>query len=167
MERYPFEEFTKAIWVPGWDGIENMSAPTDVELNDAGNVDLTCFLTRDGLQIGFTTAKVGDGSLCTRNNTETVGSVSSSPNLKMFRDKEAGGDDAWNLAVWNAKGFLVVRRGPLWSVAFAENQAVEVFKSSLGEPSMASSAQDTNQTFDLPVAFAGWDQKAVVVEAAA
>lgn len=162
MERYPFEEFTKVTWVPGWDGIANIAAPTALELNDAGNTDLTCFLTRDGLAIGFTTAKVGDGSLCTRNNTETVGSVSSSPQLKMFRDKEAGGDAAWDLAVWNTKGFLVVRRGPLYSDAYAAADPVEVYKTSMGEPSMAPSATDTNQTFDLPLAFAGWNQKAVV-----
>lgn len=162
MQRYPFEEYTKVLWVPGWDGIASIAAPTTTELNDAGNTDLSCFLKRDGLAVNMSTAKISDGVLCTRNNADTVGSVSTDPMLRGYRDNESGGDTFWNLAVWNSKGYLVVRRGIVYDTAWASSQAVEVYKASMGEPSMDNSQQDTSQGFDLPLAFDSWDLKAAV-----
>lgn len=162
IERYPYEEFTKVTWVPGLDGIADMSEPTPTELNDAGNVDLTCFLTKDGLTPGGTTDKVTGGSLCSRVNAQTVGGVTYDASLKGSRDKSSGGDEFWDLGVWGAAGYLVVRRGPYYSGVYANTDKVEVYQVQMGQKVMGASAANAEQTFELPLAVQDADVDAVV-----
>lgn len=162
IERYPYEEFTKVVWVPGLDGIGDIGAPTAAELNDAGNVDITCFLTKEGLAPGGTTDKTTGGSLCSRVNAQTAGGVTYDAQLKGNRDKATGGDDFWDLGVWGSSGYLVVRRGPLHSVAFAATQKVEVYQAQMGQKVMGASAANAEQTFELPLAIQDADVDAVV-----
>lgn len=162
MNRYPFRQFTKAVWVPGWDSIANMAAPTAVELNDVGNTDLSCFLTADGLAIGISTSKITGPSLCTQKNSEGIDGVSSDPSLKGYRDNETGGDTFWNIAIRNSQGFLAVRRGITSADVFAATEPVEIYKSTMGEPSPDNSADGAYTTFMLPLAFDDWELKAVV-----
>lgn len=160
MSRYPFEEFTKVVWVPGAAGIANMAAPTLAEI--AAGTDITCFLTKDGLNPGGSTNKVDQGTLCNRVDGQTVGSVGYDMSLKGYRDNGAGGDDFWDLAVWGSEGFLVVRRGIPFATAFAAGQKVEVYQSQMGEPVPASSAANANQALDLAMAVADAEIKATV-----
>jgi hypothetical protein len=160
MSRYPFDEFTNVIWVPDADGIANMAAPTAAEL--ATGTDLTCFITKDGLNPGGSTSKITSGALCSRVNGQTVGSVQYDGSLKMYRDNGAGGDDAWDLAEWGNVGFLVIRRGILYGSAIAAGQKVEVYEAQMGEPVMASSAENANQTFTVDLAVQDAELKATV-----
>ena len=157
MQRYPFDEMTKVYWVPT---IADISAPTVSELT--AGVDITCFLTKDGLAPGGSTSKVDGGSLCSRVDGQSIGSVTYDATLKGYRDRESGGDDFWILCSWNAAGYLVIRRGTTYSTAFAAANKVEVYEASMGEPVMASSAKDTNQTFEVQLAVANADIKATV-----
>lgn len=149
MQRYPFEEYTMAIWVDEGDDIADTSAPTVAELN--AGTDITCFLTKDGLRLGISTNAVDGGSLCNRVDIQSAGSVSYSPMLKGYRDNESGGDTFWNLAVWGDTGFLVVRRGILYATAIAASQKVEVYPAQMGQKAPGDSAGNTNQFFDLPL----------------
>lgn len=160
MARYPFEEHTTVIWVPGDDGVANIEAPTLAEI--AAGSDVTCFITRDGLNPGGTNNKVDGAGLCTRIDGQTVGTVGYDFTLRMFRDNASGGDDAWDLANWGDLGFLVVRRGVMYGDVFAAGQAVEVYEAQMGEPIPASSAQNTSQAFELGLAIANAELKAVV-----
>lgn len=160
MARYPFDEYTRVHWVPGAAGIASMAAPTVAEI-DAGT-DLSCFLTKDGLNPGGNTNKVDGAALCSRVDGQTIGSVGYDASLKLFRDNAVGGDDAWDLANWGDLGFLVVRRGVLHGTAFAAAQNVEVYQAQMGEPVPAPSAANTNQTFMLDLAVADAELKAVV-----
>lgn len=145
MARYPFEEFTRVVWVPGASGIANRSAPTAAEIN--AGTDLTCFITRDGLQISASTNGADDSTLCSKEDTETAGSVSFDIMLKMLRDNTA--DTAWNLVVWGDTGNLVVRRGVAYATAVAASQKVEVYSAQFGNPSPLNSASNTDQAFEV------------------
>lgn len=160
MARYPFEEFTKVVWVPGASGIANIAAPTVAEI--AAGTDITCFLTKDGLNLGGTTNKVDQGGLCDHVDGDTVGTVKFDASLKGYRDNAAGGDDYWDLGVWGSAGHLVVRRGILFGTAFAAAQKVEVYKGQLGQKVPATSAANTNQTADIPLAVAAANLDATV-----
>lgn len=149
MQRYPFEEYTMAIWVDIADDIADPSAPTVAELT--AGTDITCFLTKDGLKLGVSTNSVDGGSLCNRADIESAGSVGYKPMLKGYRDNESGGDTLWNLAVWGDTGFLVVRRGVLYSTAIAAAQVVEVYPMQMGQKSPGDSAGNTNQFFEVPL----------------
>lgn len=162
MQRYPFEEYTMAIWVDSADDIANTSAPTVAELG--AGTDITCFLTKDGLRLGVSTNSVDGGGLCNRADIQSAGSVGFSPMLKGYRDNEAGGDTLWDLAVWGDTGFLVVRRGVLYSTAIAASQEVEVLPMQFGQKSPGDSAGNTNQFFEVPLFLRSndWDLDAVV-----
>lgn len=158
MANYPFDEFTKVVWVPGASGVANIAAPTLAEI--AAGTDLTCFITKDGLNPGGTTNKIDTGALCSRLDSQGIGTVGMDYSLKLKRENSA--DVAWVLSVWGSEGFLVVRRGILYGTAFAAAQPVEVVHAQMGEPVMASSAANTQQMFDLGLAVSAFNQKAIV-----
>lgn len=160
MARYPFEEYTRVHWVPGASGVADMAAPTVAEVN--AGTDVTCFITKDGLNPGGSTNKVDSAGLCKRVDSQSIGSVGYDFGLKMFRDNASGGDDAWDLAVWGSEGYLVVRRGVPYATAFAAAQKVEVYKAQMGEPVPTSSAANANQAFDLALAIDDAELKATV-----
>lgn len=155
MARYPFEEFTRVWLVPS---IANIAAPTVAEIN--AGVDVTCFLTKDGLNPGGSTNKVDQGSLCSHVDGETIGTVKYDMTLKGYRD--AAGDTFWDLVDWAEATSVVVRRGVAFATAVAAAQKVEVYKGQTGEPVPMASAANANQTFEVSVAVASANLKAVV-----
>lgn len=157
--KYPFDEFTTVIWIPGDDGVTNIAAPTTGEI--AAGTDITCDLTKDGLNPGGTTNAVEAGALCNRVDSRIAGSVAYDFTLRGFRYQPPD-DDFWALAEWGNAGFLVVRRGVLYGTAFADGDAVENYKSQMGEPVPAASAANTMQTFELGLFIDQAELKAVV-----
>lgn len=157
MARYPFEEYTRVVWAPT---VASISAPTVA--NITAGTDLTCFITKDGLNPGGTSNKVDTGVLCNRVDGQVAGSVGYDYMLRLQRDNDVGGDDAWDLAVWGTNGYLIVRRGVLYGTAVAAAQKVEVFQAQMLEPLMVASAGNTNQAFELGLAVQAANQKATV-----
>lgn len=145
--RYPFDEFTTVLWVPGASAISDIRNPATGEL-EAG-LDWTCELTKDGLAPGGQTDHTDDGALCRNLDGALIGSVGYDFLLKLRRNHSA--DSAWVVAEWGADGYLVVRRGWAYGVAFADGQKVEVYKGQLGEPVVNTSAANAQTTFELPV----------------
>ena len=154
-QKFPFEEYTRVSWVPT---IADISAPTAAEL-DAGTV-LTCHLTKDGLNPGGSTNMVDSGALCSRVDSQVVGSVGYQATLKMFRYNDD--DTAWDLVNWGDTGYLVVRRGIAYDFAWTAGQKVEVYEGQFGEPIPASSAANTLQTFEVSLAVEDADLKATI-----
>lgn len=141
-QKFPFEEYTRVVWV---DTIADISAPTVSEL-ELGT-DVTCHLTKDGLNPGGSTNGVDAAALCSRVDSQVAGSVSYDATLRFFRYSDS--DDAWEMASWGDAGYLVVRRGPRYDVAWAFGQPVEVYQAQFGEKIPASSAANTLQTFEV------------------
>lgn len=153
--KFPFEERTRVSLVPT---ISDISAPTVTEL-DAG-VDITCFLTKDGLNPGGSTNGVDAGSLCNRIDSQVAGSVSYSFTLRGFRfDSD---DDFWDAAAYGTPTHVVVRRGPAHDAAWADGQPVEVYRGQMGEKIPAASAANTMQTFEVSIFVEDADLDAVV-----
>lgn len=140
--KFPFEERTRVLLVPT---IADISAPTDTELD--GGVDITCFLTKDGLNPGGSTNGVDAGSLCSRIDSQVAGSVSYSFTLRGFR--YADDDDFWDAVAYGTSTHVVVRRGPAFDAAWEDGQPVEVYKGQFGEKIPAASAANTMQTFEV------------------
>lgn len=142
--KYPFEEKTRVSWVTT---IADIAAPTVAELG--AGTDITCFLTKDGLNPGGSTNGVDAGTLCNRIDGQVAGSVSYQATLKGYRYTPVADDDFWDLAVYGTAGHLVVRRGIAHDTAWAAAQKLEVYKSQMGEPIPASSAANAMQTFEV------------------
>lgn len=154
-QKYPFEEYTRVSLVTS---ISNISAPTVAELN--AGTDITCDLTKDGLNPGGSTNGVDSAGLCSRVDSQVAGSVGYSMALKGFRYSDS--DSFWTLANWGDVSHVVVRRGAAYDDAWAASDAVEVYKIQMGEPIPAASAANTLQTFDLSCFVESADLKAVV-----
>lgn len=142
QNKYPFEEYTRVSLVPA---IADISAPTAAEL-DAGT-DITCFLTKDGLNPGGSTNGVDSGSLCNRVDSQVAGSVAYQATLRGFRYWDE--DDFWDACAWGTNTHLVVRRGAPYDTAWTAGQPAEVYKVQMGEKIPASSAANTLQTFEV------------------
>jgi len=156
--KYPFDEFTLVYLVPT---IANLAAPTLTELG-AGE-DITCLLTKDGLNPGATSNGIDAAGLCSRVDSQVPGSVGYSFTLRGFRyDTD---DDLWDAVSWGAATHVVVRRGLHVSTAFAASQKVEVYKGSFGEKVPAPSAANALQTFEVPLFIDAVELDASVVAA--
>ena len=142
MARGPYEERTRVYWVPS---IANKAAPTVAELN--AGVDLSCFLTKDGLTEPSGQNMTPAAALCERHDAERVGSTGGQVTMKMFRDDVDADDDAYNLCVYATNGFLVRRWGPLSTAAWTAGQKVAVFPSEMHDPVMNDTAANTMATF--------------------
>lgn len=153
--KYPFDEYTKVAWAPA---VADINTPNVLEI-EAGT-DLSCLLTKDGLALNITNNNVDGGELCTRFDAQTAGSVGAAPTLKFYRYYDE--DDAWDLVNWGDTGFLIIRRGLNVSVSWAMGQNIEVYAGQFGEPQMANSAANTNQTFEVPMVASAMNQKAVI-----
>ena len=140
--KFPFEEYTRVSLVTT---VSNLSGPSTAELN--GGTDITCFLTKDGLNPGGSTNGVDSGSLCNRVDSQVAGSVSYSFTLRGFRFSDS--DDFWDACSWGHNTHVVVRRGPAYDAAWANGQDVEVYKVQMGEKIPAASAANTMQTFEV------------------
>lgn len=153
--KFPFEEHTRVVWAPT---IVHLSSPNTLELQ--AGTDLTCHLTKDGLNPGGSTNGIDAGSLCSRVDGQIAGSVSYNATLRFFRYDDD--DVAWELVNWGDPGFLVVRRGIAHSDPWVVGQAVEVYRAQFGEPVVAGSASNTLVTFEVSLFVEDADLKAVV-----
>lgn len=156
--KYPYDEYCTVVLTPT---VADIEAPTLTEIDDG--TDITCFLTKDGLNPGGTTNKVDGSGLCNHVDSQTIGTVGYDFNLKGFRYTDDGdGDVLWDLVEWSANWVVIVRRGVLYGTEWAPGDKVEVYQGQTGEPVMAGSATNTNQMFDVPFAVDQAKNKAVV-----
>jgi len=153
----PYDAHTKVWWVTT---IAAIATPTIAEI-EAG-VDLSCFLTKDGLDTGVSESAVDGGTLCSTIDGETPGTSKFSPTLKMYRATVAADDDAWDLVALGTAGYLVVRRMIPQATAVAAAQKVEVYQGQFGNPMPAASAANANQTFTAKVYVSAVNLKAAV-----
>lgn len=155
--KYPFEEKTRVSWVTT---IADMAEPSPTEMG--AGTDITCFLTKDGLNPGGSTNGVDAGTLCTIVDGQVAGSVSYQATLKGYRYSPAADDDFWDLCAHGTAGYLVIRRGAAHDAAWANGQPVEVYKAQMGEPIPASSAANAMQTFEVALFVEDANLKAAV-----
>lgn len=157
MTRRVYDKFTKVTFVAA---IADITAPTAAECN--GGTELTSWIPKDGVRPSGSQNTVDQGDISTQFEAKTIGTYGEDFELMFFRGTPGTDDDAWDLAVVNTTGFLVIRRMEDASTAFAAADAVEVREIQMGQKQMANSAANENQKFSLKYAIAAIELDAVV-----
>ncbi|CAM5681277.1 MULTISPECIES: phage tail tube protein [Streptomyces] len=126
---------TKVIWLAS---ISSQSAPPAPELNAAP--DITWRVTPDGLKIDPDTASVDTNSLASRFDTAEPGRVKYDIEVTCKRGTTPQEDLPWKTFTYGTHGYLGVRRGIDYEIAFAPGQEVEIYPIACGEPASAPPA---------------------------
>lgn len=103
--------------------VSAIQSPTVAEAN-AGTV-LEQYITPDGLDISIKTGKVKASNL--RSTFTTYRAGRKVPDVKVMFHHESGTDVPYNLFVYRATGFLLVRRGVDATQAWAIGDKLEVY----------------------------------------
>jgi hypothetical protein len=142
--------------------IANKAAPTVAELT-TGAVDLTPWLTRDGLdtpQGGSTVDVAGANS---RYNATQSGSYGGDPiSATFFRDTVSGSDTAWTTLARGTAGYFVIGRFGLTPTA---GERVEVWEINVISRAMVAIADNEAQRFVASMAVPSEPNDAAVVAA--
>jgi hypothetical protein len=132
---------TKVSWVGS---IANINAPTATELN--GGADWTLRITPDGLKTDPATADVDTSSLGSTFTTNQPGRRSYTCEVTFKRGSTTIEEQPYTTLVYNASGFLVVRRGTAFATAYASGDKVEVYPVTAGEAqNIAPAANEVNK----------------------
>lgn len=158
MTKYVFDGKTRVGLIPA---LYNIDAPTLVEL--AAGTDISCDLTSGGLRLAKTTEFLdaspwkGD-ALSTR-----IGHYGfAGPSLEGYRFTPPDTELLWDLAVFRAEMFMVVRRGVDTEQPWADGDLVETYEIRFGKRSVYDSGVDTPVTFTVPIAIVDDSDQAVV-----
>lgn len=129
--------------------IANTAAPSaSTELTPG--TQLEALMTPDGL-MGFEpdTADVDNSALNSSFDTKLPGRASFS-NTSIRLKKQAGTDTVYNLLVRDLTGYIVVRRGSLATVAWANGDKVEVYPIQIGEVRNLAPESNSVQKYEVP-----------------
>ena len=140
MARFVYEERTNVYWVVT---IATASTPSVAEIT--AGVNLTTFITKDGVKPGISTNNVDSATIAQSFNAEVVGSWGASFELEMFRDNTA--DTAWTTCVRGSTGYVVVDRFNTSGTLPTNNGKVEVYPAQMHQPRPLDSAKDTQVRF--------------------
>lgn len=129
----PVDGNTKVLWVPA----VAASVPTIAEIGAAGAKDLSCWITADGWNPALSEDTIDDQRLCDRVTYEEPGRATRSLSVKYVENPKAADQTSNNVAFVTlapgTSGFFVVRRGPLYSVAMAITDLVQVWPVTMGQ----------------------------------
>jgi len=127
--------------------IANIAAPTVAELN-AGTA-LQGYITPDGLDIAMDTGGVDTSNLGSTFTTMRAGRRKPAITATMHHDSPT--DTPYNLFVYRATGFLVVRRGVDATTAWTIGDKVEVYPYEAGEATQEKPEPDGTWDFTSPL----------------
>lgn len=137
-------------WRVSWvTTIADISAPTVAELN-AGTELAEDFITPEGLSIEPETEGRDTSTLGSTFSTSRAGRRAFENSLTCYRAENPANDTAYDLLVFRASGYLVVRRNLASDTAYAASQEVEVYPVECGEPQLSAPAPNATQMFTVP-----------------
>lgn len=122
----PSDGNLRAAWVPA---LADPANPTLAELNAAGSVDLSCYLTGDGYTPSTDEQAVTDDRLCSRQTYERPGRYTNGLELKyVYRAQEpvAATNKAFTTLKHLTSGYIVSRWGMPYETPWATTQIVDV-----------------------------------------
>lgn len=133
MARKVDQGVTKLAWVPGDNGIADSSAPTLLELQASGVIDLTCLMVTTYEVRADAADTTNERAVCDVANVVTPTIANYMGNMMLFRDwdnttEEFTMSDALALFTLGHLGWFVRRLGLPQATAFANGQQVEVYK---------------------------------------
>lgn len=117
--------------------IADGSAPTVAELTAQSVVDLSCYLTGDGLNLTSEQATITDERLCTTQVYEQPGRKTNTAEVTYIdntnSDSETDANAAAETLVEGASGYIVTRRGVPYEESLASGQKVSVWPVRAGQ----------------------------------
>ncbi len=122
----------KVSWVTT---LTSQTAPAITELNAASSVDLSCYLTADGLTTGSDEQGVTDDRLCSVQTFEKPGRFSDTMELMYVYQPQvpsAADNKAYFTLVHLSTGFIVIRWGKAYASAFVATDRVNVMPATCG-----------------------------------
>lgn len=129
----PADGNVKVVWVPT---IADATAPTSTELNAAGAVDISCYLTGDGFTPGLDESEITDDRLCDTETFQQPGRATHSLSVTYIDNSNTADDnEAYETLTPAASGYIVVRRGKGYAAAFASTDKVDVWPVKCGQQS--------------------------------
>jgi hypothetical protein len=140
----PIDGNVRVSWLTA---LASLAAPTVAELN-AGTL-LTGFITPDGLDISWATGNVNAGNLGSTQNAALAGRRT--PTMSITFHHDGATDTAYNLMVYRAAGFWVIRYGVLATTAWTIGDKVEAYPAQIGQTSQVKPAPDGTWDFTVPV----------------
>lgn len=122
------------IFVPGFTGIKDMEHPTEAELNNPANLNVSAYLTATGWKLNHTQESIKDD----REASAEVGEIPGAEkydggSLELVNNVNGEGyaNKAVETLTKGTRGFLVRRRGA-GQTPFKAGQKVSVFKTVIG-----------------------------------
>jgi hypothetical protein len=146
MADYGFDGMIKVSFVPA---IASLAAPTVTELN--AGTSLEGRLTADGLNTGAETAEVDTSKLNSVSNSAVPGRRTFAVSVKYVRGDGVNDKAVEAALVYGAKGFLVIRRDKLSTVAWTAADKVEVYPVAVRQPNPDAPAANALQAVDVPM----------------
>ncbi|GMA26200.1 hypothetical protein GCM10025864_39590 [Luteimicrobium album] len=142
----PSDGNTRVLLVPA---IADETAPTVTELTGAGVVDISCYLTVDGLAATLDEAQISIDLLCSRVTRQEPGRVTPSLTFTGVDNTNTDYEDDFNelvdaltyLSIW----YVVIRRGLPFEDAIAAGQKVTVLKGKAGMKQLVASEANSFQ----------------------
>lgn len=158
------------IFVPGFDGIKDMSKPTEEELNKDTNLNLSAYLTSTGWKLNHTQEAIKDDREASAEVGEIPGAEKfDGASLQVINNVNSEGyaNAAVETLTNGTKGYFVRRRGA-GQAPFKAGQTVGVFKSVIGITTPVAHADNTRMmsTISYSVMPGSKDETATVVAAA-
>lgn len=123
----------KVVWVAA---IAIITAPTAAELNNAANVDLSCYLTPDGYSTGADQATINDDRLCSTATYEKPGRTTNSLEVMYVYQPQtpaAVDNKAYATLLPYAGGYIVERWGKPFASVFIATDRVDVKVATCGD----------------------------------
>lgn len=154
------------VFVPGFDGIKDMSKPTAEELNKDENLNLSAYLTATGWKLNHSQESIKDD----REASAEVGEIPGSEkfdggSLQVINNVNNDGlpNKAVETLTKGTKGFLVRRRGA-GQDPFKTGQTVSVFKTTIGITTPVAHADNARMmsTINFSVMPGSKDETAIV-----
>lgn len=131
----PYDGNVRAVLVPA---VANVNAPTVAELTAVAAVDISCYLTGDGLAISVDQQTISDERLCSTSTFEKRGRKTHSVDVTYVDNTNSVAHSASNAAREaldeGAVHYLVTRRNMPYETAFASTQKVRVYPVEAGFP---------------------------------
>lgn len=122
----PADGSVKVVFVPA---TANTAAPKITEGTATGAIDLSCYLTADGLNMSTEEQTITDDRLCSRQTFEQPGRFSDAMEVGYVYDAQnvvATQDLAYKTLKRGVKGFLYIRWGMNYETALTVGQKVDV-----------------------------------------
>jgi len=140
----PIDGMVRVSWLTA---LSVLASPTVAELN--AGTSLTSFITPDGLDISWATGKVDTGNLGSTQNAAAAGRRTPDMNITFHHDGTV--DTAYNLMVYRASGFIVIRYGILATTAWTVGDKVETYPVQVGQTTQTKPAPDGTWDFMAPI----------------